>query len=79
MLAALEFFYPRLSPGGIIFIHDHNHKWEGIQKAVNEFTSHIPETPVLVPDLDGTCMIVKNRRTEDRGRKMEDGGSRIEN
>lgn len=61
-LAALQFFYPRLSPGGVIFIHDHNHKWEGIQKAVNEFTSNIPETPILAPDIDGTCMIVKNRR-----------------
>jgi O-methyltransferase len=59
-LAALEFFYPRLSPGGIIFIHDHNHKWEGIKKAVDEFALNIPECPVLVPDLDGTCMIVKN-------------------
>lgn len=59
--AALEFFYPRLSPGGIIFIHDYNHKWQGIKKAVNEFAGNIPETLVLMPDLDETCMIVKNK------------------
>ena len=62
-LAAFEFFYPRLSPGGIIFIHDHNSKWEGIKKAVDEFGKNIPESPVLVPDIDGTCMIVKNHLT----------------
>ena len=60
--AALEFFYPRLSPGGIIFIHDYNHKWEGVEKAVDEFILRIPESQVLVPDLDGTCMIIKNKK-----------------
>ncbi len=59
--AALDFFYPRLSPGGIIFIHDYNHKWEGIKKAVDEFVMTIPESLVFMPDLDGTCMIVKNK------------------
>ncbi|MCX6248760.1 MAG: class I SAM-dependent methyltransferase [Bacteroidetes bacterium] len=60
--AALEFFYPRLSPGGVIFIHDYNYKWEGIKKAVDEFSGKIPECPVLVPDMDGTCMIIKNKK-----------------
>ena len=58
-LAALKFFYPRLSPGGVIFIHDYNYKWEGIRKAVAEFTATIPETLVMMPDLDGSVMIVK--------------------
>ena len=60
--AALEFFYPRLSPGGIIFIHDYNHKWEGVERAVDEFIRKIPETLVLVPDLDGSCMIIRNKK-----------------
>jgi O-methyltransferase len=30
--AGLEYFYPHLSPGGVIFIHDYNHKWEGLMK-----------------------------------------------
>jgi O-methyltransferase len=60
--AALEFFYPRLSPGGVILIHDYNPKWEGICKAVDEFTGTLPESLILVPDIDGTCMIIKNKR-----------------
>jgi len=59
--AALEFFYPRLSPGGVIFIHDYNYKWEGIKRAVDDFIKTIPESLVLVPDIDGTCMIVRNK------------------
>ncbi len=60
--AGLEFFYPRLSPGGVIFIHDYNNKWEGLMKAVDEFASNLPETLVLSPDLDSTVMIVKNKK-----------------
>ena len=59
--AALGFFYPRLSPGGVIFIHDYNHKWEGIVTAVNEFVQKIPENLVLAPDTDGTVIIVRNK------------------
>jgi O-methyltransferase len=60
--AALEFFYSRLSPGGVIFIHDHNYKWEGIKKAVDEFATNIPENPVFVPDIDSTCMIIRDKK-----------------
>jgi O-methyltransferase len=60
--AGLEYFYPRLSPGGVIFIHDYNHKWEGLMKAVDEFVLNIPEQPVLSPDLDSTILIVKNKK-----------------
>jgi O-methyltransferase len=59
-LSGLEYFYPKLSPGGVILVHDHTHKWPGIKKAVIEFASLIPESPVPVPDMDGTVMIVKN-------------------
>jgi len=59
--AGLEYFYPRLSPGGVIFIHDYNHKWEGLMKAVDEFAARIPEKLILVPDLDSTVMFVKNK------------------
>lgn len=58
--AGLEYFYPRLSPGGVIIVHDYNDKWEGLMKAVDEFVKTIPEQLVLVPDLDSTAMIVKN-------------------
>lgn len=59
--AGLEYFYPRLSPGGIIFIHDYNHKWEGLMKAVDEFVQGIPEQLILLPDFDSTVMIVRNK------------------
>jgi O-methyltransferase len=59
--AGLEFFYPRLSPGGVILVHDYNPDWPGIVKAVDEFSNGIHESPVLITDLEGTVMIIKNR------------------
>jgi O-methyltransferase len=38
-IAALNYFYPKLSPGGIILIHDYNHNWAGLRKAVEEFSN----------------------------------------
>lgn len=59
--AGLEFFYPRLSPGGVILIHDYTHRWEGLMKAVDDFVSHIPENLIHVPDRFGTVMIIRNK------------------
>jgi O-methyltransferase len=59
--AGLDYFYPRLSPGGVIIIHDYNYKWEGLMKAVDEFVTTVPESLVLLPDLDSSAMIIKNR------------------
>jgi O-methyltransferase len=58
--AGLEYFYPLLSPGGVIIIHDYNYKWPGIKKAVDEFASAIPESLVMVPDMEGSVMILKS-------------------
>ena len=59
--AGLEYFYPRLSPGGIIIVHDYNEKWRGALKAVNEFSEKIPEALIPVPDKDNSVMIVKSK------------------
>ena len=59
--AGLEFFYPRLSPGGVLLIHDYNSKWEGVMKAVDDFIVSIPENPDILPDMDGTVMIIRNK------------------
>jgi O-methyltransferase len=59
--AALEFFYARMSPGGVIFIHDYNYKWPGIIKAVDEFVTTIPEGIILMPDANGTVIITRNK------------------
>jgi O-methyltransferase len=56
MRDSLHFFYPRVSPGGMILIHDY--LWgEGVRKAVQEFFKNLPE-PIL--ELAGSyCGIVK--------------------
>ena len=59
--AGLELFYPLLSPGGVILVHDYNYKWPGIMKAVDEFVQTIPENPVIIPDINGTVMIIRNK------------------
>lgn len=58
--AGLEYFYPRLSQGGVIIVHDHNPDWPGIMKAVEEFRQK--ENPLIVPviDTDNSIMIFKN-------------------
>jgi O-methyltransferase len=60
-LAGLQYFYPRLTEGGVIIIHDYNHTWEGVTKAVDEFSKTIYENPVEIADWQGSVMIVKNR------------------
>jgi SAM-dependent methyltransferase len=61
MKAGLEFFYERLSPGGLLIIHDYvNPFWEGIKRAVDEFCGRIPERPVVFGDKSGTAMIRKS-------------------
>jgi O-methyltransferase len=56
--AGLEFFYPRLNPGGIIVVHDYN-SWEGARRAVDEFSACIPDIPLPLPDKSGSVLIVR--------------------
>jgi hypothetical protein len=60
--AGLDFFYDRLSPGGIMIIHDYaNPCWDGPKRAVDEFLPRIAETLVLIPDKSGTAILRKAR------------------
>jgi len=59
--AGLDFFYPRLSPGGVILVHDYNPKWEGIIKAVDEFIMTIPDPYFILPDMEGTVVIIRTK------------------
>ena len=59
-IEALRFFYPRLSAGGVIVVHDYNHNWAGIPKALHEFLQTIPESLIELPDSQGSAMIIKN-------------------
>ena len=57
---ALEYFYPRLSPGGVIIIHDYNHTWNGVTQAVDEFVKSISEQIIPIADWQGSVLLVKN-------------------
>lgn len=59
--AGLNYFYPRLSPGGVILVHDYNHKWEGAMRAVDEFAKNVPESLIPIADMEGSVMIIKTK------------------
>lgn len=55
--ASLEFFYPRMSPGGIIISHDYIQLTMGVKKAFDDFFRDKPE-PII--EMSGSqCLIVK--------------------
>lgn len=59
-IAALEYFYPRTTPGGFIIIHDYSSMfWAGCTSAVNQFFSDKPESVVPIPDKSGSCVVRK--------------------
>jgi O-methyltransferase len=58
--AALQYFYPRLLPGGFLIMHDYSSlHWPRIEKAVDEFIADKPERPILIPDKSGTAVVRK--------------------
>jgi hypothetical protein len=60
MRDGLAFFYERLSPGGMLFVHDYSScYWDGVKSAVDEFSRQTGATPVLLPDKSGTAVIRK--------------------
>lgn len=62
ILAGLDFFYPRLSEGGVIFIHDYNSAFlGGVKQAVKRYEEKIGQKLRKVPFADraGTVVILK--------------------
>jgi O-methyltransferase len=60
IVAGLNYFYPRLSPGGCIFIHDYNNRrYNGVKSAVEEFVSATGAPLVQLPDFAGTAVLSK--------------------
>ena len=59
IMDSLEFFYPRLIEGGIIFLDDYNYAgFPGAKRAVDDFLSrHTPSAFVTMPF--GSCYIMK--------------------
>jgi len=59
--AGLEFFYPRLAPGGVIIVHDYNPHWQGIRKAVDDFAQTVSCPVVPLIDKDSSVMIFREK------------------
>ena len=58
--AGLAYFYPRLSAGGLLILHDYSSgRWPGCTQAIDEFLKDKPERPVLMPDKSGTAIVIK--------------------
>ena len=57
--ACLEFFFPRLSPGGVVFVSNYGvSHWPGSIQAVDEFVAENQTTFFLKNQVEG-CVIVK--------------------
>ena len=60
ILSGLEYFYPRLSTGGYIFVHDFNNsEYSGARKAVLDFCKNYNVPYVPISDGWGTVVIAK--------------------
>ena len=56
----LEYFYPNLSKGGIMFLHDYSSMhWDGAKKAIDEFCLKNEISLTLMSDKSGTAVIRK--------------------
>lgn len=58
---ALVYFYPRLNPGGYIFVHDYNSSLQGVEVAVDRYEKDMNICLCKVPlcDANGTLVITK--------------------
>jgi hypothetical protein len=65
ILGGLEYFYPRMVPGGFIIIHDYSSLcWPGAERAVDTFFADKPECVIPIPDGAGSAVIRRLRGTE---------------
>ncbi len=59
-LSGLDFFWPRLERGGLVFIHDYaSGYWPGAAKAVDEFCDANGVEGFVLPDACGTFVLTK--------------------
>jgi Flp pilus assembly protein TadD len=62
MSAALGFFYPRMTRGAVLFLHDYSSGfWAGAKKAIDEFCAKTGEFCILLPDKSGSAFVRKTR------------------
>jgi O-methyltransferase len=56
----LAYFYPRLSPGGYIFVHDYNNlQYQGAKRAVRQFCAESGISYFPLSDASGSAIIAK--------------------
>ena len=61
-VASLEFFYPRLQPGGYLIVHDYNNPesdW-ACKRALDSFLADKPEQLVEIADMWGSALVRKS-------------------
>ena len=60
-LAALERFWPRLVPGGVLVVHDYANEmyYEGVARALDLFCYRRSLMPVTLPDKAGSAVLIK--------------------
>lgn len=60
-VGSLEFFYPRMSRGGYIVLHDYNNPEsdQAVKRALDEFLKGKPELPVEIGDAWGSVIFRK--------------------
>lgn len=62
MRDALNFFYARLAPRGMLVIHDYScGHWEGVKRAVDDFCAATGEAVILLPDKSGSAILRRSR------------------
>ena len=62
ILSALEYFYPRLVPGGFLIIHDYSSlAWDGAERAIDQFFADKPEAIIPLTDGAGSVVVRKAR------------------
>jgi hypothetical protein len=58
--ASLEYFYPKVSSGGFIIMHDYSSlHWPGARKAIQNFFEDKKEKLIPIPDKSGTAVVRK--------------------
>ena len=60
--SACEFFYPRMSPGGMMIFHNYNDPdYTGTKRAVDEFFADKSESTVAIPDQYGSVAVARSK------------------
>lgn len=61
IISGLEYFYPRMSPGGFMIVHDYTSlAWDGAENAVDDFFADKNEAIVPWPDVSGSIVVRKS-------------------